>query len=426
MNSFISLSDSVRGGLLLWLILVGFTLFLALIIHIFTDRSRKGLILCGAENLFTFGFYQILINQQWSENRLLMDIPAVTVVLIIGFMSAVAVTELIGCIRKRNSRLSMMSVKESMDFLPTGICFYWEGGLTKLTNLTMDSISYKLTGENISDAEYFCNTVFGGESPYLVRGGDMPVVCFEDGTAFSFTRREEILDGEPIRELIAYNITEEYRLTDELREKQRQASYINARLKALNSTIQYLIMDKETLQIKIDIHDSLGKTLLMTKRYLTSPESVDREEMLSLWRMNIAMLKNEQVEKWQKPYFVSLRHAEKLGVKITLTGSLPEVPALIPVVEAAINVHVTNVLRHAEGDAADISSEKTAEGYVLRFTNNGRAPEKPVQETGGLVNLRRRTEGIGGKMEIRCSPRFELILRLPEHTEEELLWHTGY
>lgn len=411
MSNFISLPESVRGGLLLWLILVGFTFFLALIIHIFTDRSRKSLLICAAENLFTFSFYQILLDQLWSESRLFIGISSVTVVLVTFFLTAAAVTELVSCIRKRNSTLTMMSVKESMDSLPTGICFYWDGGLTKLTNLTMDSISERLTGENISDAEHFCKTFFAG---------DTPVVSFEDGTAYSFAHRDEMLDGKPIHELIAYNITEEFRLTAELREKQKQASYINARLKALNSTFQYLIMDKETLQIKINIHDSFGKTLLMTKRYLTAPESVDREEMLSQWKMNIAMLKNEHEERWQQPYFISLHHAEGLGVKIEITGELPEGAALISVVDSAITVHVTNVLRHAEGDTAYISSEKTAEGYVLRFTNNGKAPAGPVQETGGLANLRRMTERIGGAMETAGTPQFELVLKLPDNSEEEL------
>lgn len=419
-----SLPDSVKGGLILWLLLVGFTLFLELIIHIFTYRSRKSLIISAAENIFAFSFYQILIEQFVKDSRLLIGIPAVTTVLVIFFLTAVAVTELIGCIKKRNSNLTMMSVKESMDSLPTGIFFYWDGGLTKLVNLKMDSISYQLTGENISDAESFRKVISNGDTPYSLKGGDTPVVCFADGTAYSFAHREEVLDGEPIHEIIAYNITEEFRQTAELREKQKQAGYINARLKALNSTIQYLIMDKETLQIKINIHDSFGKTLLMTKRYLTNPDSVDREEMLSLWKMNIALLKNEQSEKWQQPYFISLHHAERLGVKIQITGRLPVNETLIPVVDSAITVHVTNVLRHAEGDTAYISSEQSGNGYVLLFTNNGKAPEKTLKETGGLANLRRRIENMGGAMEIQCESQFKMILKLPEEPEEELSWHT--
>ncbi len=195
-----------------------------------------------------------------------------------------------------------MSVKECMDELPVGICFYRDGGLTKLTNLKMESIAQKLTGSSISDAESFREAVSQSE--------EAPVLSFEDGTTYSFVHRTELLDGKKINELIAFDVTEEYRLTQELREKQHRARTINARLKALNSTIQYIIMDKETLRIKMHIHDSLGKTLLMTRRYLAEPEKTDLKEVISLWGRNISMLKNEEREDWQEPHFVSFHHAE--------------------------------------------------------------------------------------------------------------------
>ena len=49
----------------------------------------------------------------------------------------------------------------------------------------------------------------------------------------------------------------------------------------------------------------------------------------------------------------------------------------------------------------------------MRFTNNGRPPAAPVKETGGLANLRRRIEAIGGTMTINSAPQFEMILHLP-------------
>lgn len=108
-----------------------------------------------------------------------------------------------------------------------------------------------------------------------------------------------------------------------------------------------------------------------------------------------------------------------MGIEIKLRGELPEDDSLSYAVDSAITAHVTNVLRHAVGNVAYISCEKTADGYVMRFTNNGRKPESPVEEKGGLVNLRRLIESIGGSMEIISFPAFEMIIHLPEHVEEE-------
>ena len=326
-------------------------------------------------------------------------------------LTGIAVLEILSCIRTRNRSLTLMSVKECMDELPVGICFYWDGGLTKLTNRRMNSIACKLTGSGIMDADEFQKIVFSGK--------EAPILRTEDGAALSFVHREDTLDGRTIHELLAFDVTREYRLTEELREKQKKVLNINKRLKALNSVIQFVTMDRETLQIKIHIHDSFGKMLLMTRHFLTAPDQTDTKEMLSLWRRNTALLKDEERESWQEPCFFSLTHADSLGIRIELSGELPEDETLISVADTAITVHVTNVLRHAEGDTAFVSIEKTPEGYVMRFTNNGTPPRAPVKESGGLANLRRLTEKIGGTMTINRSPQFEMILHLPEKAQEE-------
>ena len=76
-----------------------------------------------------------------------------------------------------------------------------------------------------------------------------------------------------------------------------EQSHINAVLKENNETVWYtsvqvqsdehgadLIMEKELLAIKTRIHDELGQSLLLGRRFLTSPDKVDADQMLSQWR----------------------------------------------------------------------------------------------------------------------------------------------
>ena len=419
MRNFMSLPEAIKGSLLLWLTVISFLFLIEFLRYYRTERSRLRLFVSAAEVWFAFTLDMILTTQIARKGDFLIGIPAVTVMVLNAVLTVITGLELLYILKYQNQKLSPLSVKESIDHLPTGICFYFDGGQTKLVNLKMESISQRLFGENISNAEYLWNTVSKGQTPYAVSSGEKPIICFDDGTAYSFERRRVKLYDTSIWELLAFDITEEYRLTSELQEKQRQADYINTRLKALNSIIQYVIMEKETLQIKINIHDSFGQTLLMTKRYLTDPEQTDKGEMLRLWRRNIALLKNEEREEWQRPYYVTLSHADKLGVRVVLTGELPEKEQLVPVINSAIIVHVTNVLRHSQGSEAYITSEETADSYTLRFTNNGKAPEAEIRESGGLANLRQKTESIGGSMQISSSPAFVLSLTLPKESEEE-------
>ena len=402
--------DSILGGLTLWLLLCCLTFFLMMIIHLLWDGKASRIVISTAEMLVPLVLSQILMDHLKYHNRAYLEKPA-ALLLIALVLTGIAVLEILSCIRTRNRSLTLMSVKECMDELPVGICFYWDGGLTKLTNRRMNSIACKLTGSGIMDADEFQKFIFSRK--------EAPIICSEDDAAYSFVHREDMLGGRTIHELLAFDVTQKYRLTEELREKQNKVQKINRRLKALNTSIQYIIMDRETLQIKIHIHDSFGKMLLMTRHYLADPEHTDTKEMLSLWRRNIALLKNEERESWQEPCFFSLTHADSLGIRIELSGELPEDETLISVADTAITVHVTNVLRHAEGDTAYISIEQTPEGYVMHFTNNGTPPCAPVKETGGLANLRRLTEKIGGTMTINSSPQFEMILHLPEKPKEE-------
>ena len=105
-------------------------------------------------------------------------------------LTGIAVLEILSCIRTRNRSLTLMSVKECMDELPVGICFYWDGGLTKLTNRRMNSIACKLTGSGIMDADEFQKIVFSGK--------EAPILRTEDGAALSFVHREDTLDGRTI------------------------------------------------------------------------------------------------------------------------------------------------------------------------------------------------------------------------------------
>ena len=323
--------------------------------------------------------------------------------------------------RKYRSHLSAMSFKEGFDTLPTGLCFYRADGMPKMVNLKMNSLYAAITGEHLSNAEDFFRSLTDAVYPCSVSGGEQPIICMPDGTAYSFTHSMIEVRGEQIHELIASDITELYNMTKDLEVKQKQIRQINRRLKALNSTMRYVIMEKELLSIKTRIHDALGQTLLLSRRYLLAPEQVDAAGLISQWKNSFGLLLHEERETWQVPYLVNTQQAALLGIRLTVQGTLPEEEHLIPVIDTAIAVHTTNVLRHAEGKCAEIRVEDTGPFYTLHFTNDGIPPRSGIKETGGLSNLRRMTERIGGGMKIRSLPAFELVLKLPKQKSEHTL-----
>ncbi|MCR4792649.1 MAG: hypothetical protein K5871_07855 [Lachnospiraceae bacterium] len=333
-------------------------------------------------------------------------------------LSVVSAFEYVKVTGLKKNRLSEISIKEGLDHLPAGICFYNESGMPMLTNHRMNLICLKLTRRTLSDAKTFWDSLSGAVFPESINGSDDPIVCIDGEGTFSFKRYSSETDGETTYELIASDISDEYAKTKELEEKNRRISKINERLKALNNTIRYMIMEKETLQLKVRLHDNLGQALILGRQFARDPGKADKDELIRLWKNNLLLLKNEERETWQVPYSVNIRRAEMLGVQISVDGTLPLDKDLIPVIDTAIAVHTTNVSRHAEGKHAYIKVEETDGRYRIRFTNDGTAPDEEIQEHGGLANLRDQVKMAGGTMSICSSPAFCMELDLPKETNE--------
>ena len=142
--------DNILGALTLWLILCLFAFFLTVILHLLLDGKLRRIVLSVAEMLVPLLLSQLLMDHLKYHNRAYLEKPA-ALLLIALVLTGIAVLEILSCIRTRNRSLTLMSVKECMDELPVGICFYWDGGLTKLTNRRMNSIACKLTGSGKRD-----------------------------------------------------------------------------------------------------------------------------------------------------------------------------------------------------------------------------------------------------------------------------------
>lgn len=312
-------------------------------------------------------------------------------------------------VKKRS--INAMSIKESLDTLPEGIMFYYDTGMPKLVNHQMTEIYETLTGDRLLSAKGFWERLTGGDIKGVIRDGNEPLYHLNNGRVLNFKRFTHDINGQSIYELRAMDVTKEYQLTEALNDKKRQADYVNRRLKTLFKMMEYTVMERELLEMKTALHDNLGRGLLLAKRYLvTKDEGMD--DFKDMWRQNIRLLRNEQPEFWQEPYYMSMKYAELMGVKVVITGELPVDEGSVSVIDTAITVQTTNTLRHAYGHTVYISSIRKSGELIVTFTNDGEHPYGDIIERGGLKNLRTKVENAGGSMKIIASPQFVMELRL--------------
>ena len=311
---------------------------------------------------------------------------------------------------KGKRQLSPISIKESCDHLPCALCFAWENGQPCLKNLKMDELSHLLTGEALLNANTFWKTI---ES--------QPIVTLENGHTWSFARVRMTMAGRTVYQITGTNITEEARLQHELEKDNLRLEAMNRRLRQYGQDVQEATREKEILRAKTRVHDEIGRVLMQTRQFLSGTQG-DAESVCAAWRQNTRLLLAKYADEQHTDVFEQLtRAAHAIGVTIARSGAFPqEGTESAQLAEAAAHECLTNLVRHAGGTRLEILSERTAEGWSIRYRNDGDAPSGPIVEGSGLTALRARTEAAGGAMAIAHAPRFELTLTLPQERQETL------
>ena len=188
----------------------------------------------------------------------------------------------------------------------------------------------------------------------------------------------------------------------------------------LSGLAGYLSLEKEALSAKIVIHDSLGRSLLMSKKYLVSEDSGDMDAVIKEWEQNLKItgdikeMNAGRIKSSREKYLECLAHAQKMGVIVEIDGNLPEDKELLEISDLAITVHVTNVIRHTTGKKVFIKVLDNPGSYRLELYNDGEPLSDYKGESGGLKNLRARVSAVSGEMMIETRPRFKLKLILPK------------
>ena len=348
---------------------------------------------------------------------ILKDVPWIIVALVMVVIFAAEVLCLVAVNRAGRDKLSPGSVKESLDALPDGVCFFSEDGRILLSNRRMQHISSDITGIGILNGEKLWRCI--EEKSVKTDVSDGLVILTSDSKVWNVRRSEIEAEGNRINEIVALDVTEQYELRRELEERNERLNSVNERLRIFSRDMSRLTAEKELLDAKIKVHDDLGRSLLAFRAYLTAePSKRDRNKLLPLWRYVISVMKKETVpsEEWD----AIEKTAESLHIQIEINGDLPAGLADLPVsgevrsaIMAAIRECLTNTARHARGDRLFVLIKCGADaphGIRIEITNNGRAPLVPIQEAGGLSNLRHMVERAGGIMTIESSPQF--LLRL--------------
>ena len=355
------------------------------------------------------------------EYKTWLPLPLWLLWCIVAAADFLLIWEIVRLRRLKRQELSRDSVKQAMDLLPSGICYFTPSGSVKLCNMQMHilfrtiSQSDLQTLTELQDALAHCDAGSG-----VIRlSHERQTYLFPDGKAWRY--RQNVVtdeDGAVYTETIFSDMTELYHKKLELKEQIKQLNAISRELKLLSDNVLILTREKEVLSAKTKLHDYMGAGLIAMRQILRHNQTEEAANAIELLRQAVSAIKNDNTYPQGRSELDGFMHdAEAIGIKVNLSGELPEQEELRCVMILAMRECLTNSVRHAGATALHVAVEKNGDSFSMKITNDGKAPETEVVPKGGLHNLYRHIADCGGTMEIQWKPVFVLTVVLPETKE---------
>ena len=317
--------------------------------------------------------------------------------------------------RRAAATLSARSIVEATDDLPMGVCFSDAKGRVTLCNNTMRGLLNQLTGGYPQVLEELTAAI--QNPPEAMKTSQDGCLRFPDGRVYRFTSTVLTVAGEPgWHQFMAQNVTEQVEINRQLALQNEKLKKTNVKLQKMYDRIADDIREKESLEFKIYIHDTMGRSLLTIQDIMNSGE--ETAQKLQSLEEAVAVLSDSPPKRGDTLYDV-VHSSKELGVRLLVTGDLPQESGAETLCVQAARECVTNCVRHAKGTEVRVDIRNCGTGYTVTVTNNGAKPTGPIVEGSGLSSLRRSVESSGGEMRLFWEPAFALVLNLPGKEQED-------
>lgn len=406
---FGDMPDVVRGFLFIWLIGI-FILGLCNLFHSVQIKQRRHIVISVVLLAIEYFLLQIIsdILHRHSEKEniglsyTLGRIHVTWWIALIAGTMVISITLASFLRHWKEEHITPMSVKDSIDMLDAGLCYWEDGGRIILSNKKMDEICLALSGEMLLNGEKFYNYLMSECIP-------MP-----DGTIKYFFHNPVEFEDKQIHELIAADVTELYKKNELLEQETISLQKMNESLRRYNQNIEETVRKQEILDAKVYIHDEMNRLMLVTTANAETPTTEeDFKEILTLWRNNAILLGTESNQSRVNTDITEVNQlAELLGIQLGWQGEQPwTVPDSIREVFIMVaREAIANAVKHAEAKNITIAIHKNDEKLFIEISNDGKLPTGKISLGGGLTNIKRMVEEKKGQFKVEVNEQFNMLL----------------
>ena len=277
--------------------------------------------------------------------------------------------DIAGLYRQGKQALSRDSVKQALDMLPSGICYFTPSGSVKLCNRQMDSLFRTIaqsdlqTLAELQDALSDCDACSG----IICFSKERQTYLFPDGKAWRYRQTEvKDSDGALYTEAVFSDVTELYNKNLELKAQIKRLKAISRELKWLSDNVLILTREKEVLSAKTKLHDDMGAGLIAIRHILHHNRTEEAANGMDLFRQAVSAIKYDNAHPQGRSELDRFLHdAEVIGIKVNLSGDLPEQEEIRRVMILAMRECLTNSVRHAGATTIYITAEKKGDSISV-------------------------------------------------------------
>jgi len=323
---------------------------------------------------------------------------------------------------KNRKTLSSISIKESFDNLPAGVCFFNEAGLPVLCNRAMHRFSFAVCGKDVQFITDLNNCLEEDFAPVTEVKKEGKVFALSDGSSMQLKKRIITHEsGNIYTQFIALNVTELQEKRVELQQENEQLRQVQEDLRKLSANVVAITREEEILNTKMRVHDEMGRCLVAAQKYLKEDctESIP-DSVVIAWQRAIAMIKHSSETADEDMLLQIRKTCKSVNLGFIQTGKLPEEEILAYILTCAVRECVTNAVRYANATELYADFTENESEATVSVSNNGEPPESEIVEGGGLSTLRRRVERAGGTMTVYSLPKFKLMVTVPKEKKDVL------
>lgn len=399
-------------GIVITLYVIGFAGFLYTFMGAVSYKVDKKMILKTGIFL-TVDLIVLFIIQQGFNNKVyslevetpfrtfLEKIPSIVIIAMGVLNLLLSITSLFNMKKWVDNNISFISLKEGIDALPMGICFYTLDGLALLVNGKIEELCYELTGHALYNGLEFWEEIVNNENANYVEN---KLILRHNDKCWCF-EKEGIKEN--LSQIVCIDVTEEQKLNRKLEEENIKLNDINERLLDMKIKVANIARQEEQLAVKANIHSDMGYALLSTKALLTGVDSkTTTNDIIGNWQYVIKLLRyGDKVEKSNNTVKELYKAAKFLGLELYIEGNIPRSQELLKLFIACTRECMTNTVRHSKAKELRIIIEENKSNIQWKYINEPKEKVQDVVEGGGLLALRKMVTELDGEMSIEYNKK---------------------